>query len=80
MSKHDSHAVRLWGPAYLDIPKSVFATIAWHLANEASGSADSPGAAVSRFLTELYTLGANDIISQEQVKASARALTKQRSK
>ena len=76
ITKNDDHAKELWGAAYDSIPKSVFATIAWHLANEASGSADTPGAAVARFMAELNALGAGNIIPQKQVAPACRALCK----
>ena len=60
VSKNDGVARSHWGEAYDEIPKSVFAAIAWHLANLASGECDTPGAAEARFLAEwqaVETLG-----------------------
>lgn len=61
ITSNDREAVSLWGSAYADIPKSVFATIAWHLANVASGTADEDGAAEARFLEEWEALLAHGI-------------------
>jgi hypothetical protein len=70
--KKDAQAKAAYGSAYDAIPKSVFATIAWHLANEASGTCDAPGAAESRFIEEWDCLIANGLIEQK-VPASIRA-------
>lgn len=51
--KNDGAAAQAWGgTVYAAIPKSVFALIAFHLANLASGECDNPGAAEKRFLEE----------------------------
>lgn len=71
--KSDSHARRLWGAAYDDIPKSVFATVAWHLANLCSESADVPGAAEARAVQEIETLGYGHI-PERQAKAAVKAI------
>jgi hypothetical protein len=52
LNHNDATAHALWGDAYDAIPKSVFAAIAWHLANLASGCCDEPGMAEKRFLEE----------------------------
>jgi hypothetical protein len=53
IADNDAVARGLWGEeAYRLIPKSVFAAIAWHLANFASDSCDVPGMAEKRFLEE----------------------------
>ncbi|GAA2867075.1 hypothetical protein GGQ99_001340 [Aminobacter niigataensis] len=54
--KQDRAARMAWGNAYDAIPKSVFALAAWHLANVASGQADTVGAAESRMIEELEAL------------------------
>src|SRR5690606_3637901 len=56
INKNDGHARAAWGSAYDAIPKSVFALAAWHLANVASDSADSDGAAERRFVEEVAAL------------------------
>lgn len=56
INKNDTHARDLWGDIYDATPKSVFATACWHLANLASGVADTPGAAEARFAEELRAL------------------------
>lgn len=66
LNKNDSHARDCWGDLYDSLPKSVFATAAWHLANIASGEADAPGAAEKRFFEELKALAANGIIPKQQ--------------
>lgn len=71
---YDHHARDLWGAAYDRIPKSVFATIAWHLANVASGQADVEGAAEGRFIREAVALGHNLILPLEHVQSVGRAL------
>ena len=65
-NKHDRHAREHWGEIYDALPKSVFATVAWHLANVASGNADNPGSAKRRFISELNALVANNIIPAPQ--------------
>lgn len=68
-TKNDQHARDHWGEAYNAIPKSVFATVAWHLANVSSGELDASGAAEARFLEELAALGRNEIIDRAQISA-----------
>ena len=65
--KNDSHARECWGDLYDSLPKSVFATAAWHLANVASGAADGPGEAEKRFFEELRALVASGIIPKQQI-------------
>ena len=72
-SKNDQHAKQHWGHVYDAIPKSVFATIAWHLANLASDKADTEGAAEMRFLEELKALVDGDIIPKSQGLSVVRA-------
>lgn len=67
INKADSHARACWGEAYDNIPKSVFATVAWHLA---SVSGDSPGA----FLEQLRALADNGTLPERQANACAKAL------
>lgn len=74
--KNDQHARKHWGKAYDAIPKSVFATAAWHLANLASGEIDEPGAAELRFVEELRALAQNGIISGPQAVAAGSAVAK----
>lgn len=66
-NKNDRHARIWWGDLYDSLPKSVFATAAWHLANVASESPDSDGAAEKRFFEELKALVANGMIPKQQV-------------
>ena len=54
--KNDRVARSLFGPVYDTIPKSVFAAIAWHLANQSSGTCDAIGAAEAQFLREWKAL------------------------
>lgn len=77
MSKNDQHARRCWGSAYDAIPKSVFATIAWHLANASSQQLDDPDMAFLRFFDELRALGHNGIIPTAQVLTTIRAFEKE---
>jgi hypothetical protein len=74
ITKNDSHAKELWGAAYDDIPKSVFATVAWHLANLCSDRADTPGAALERFISEIEVLRDNEMIPKPQAIAALRKL------
>ncbi len=62
--KNDRTARQLFGPAYDAIPKSVFACIAWHLANINSAGADTPGEAELRFIEEWNVLVDNGIVPQ----------------
>jgi len=55
--KNDHEARKAWGAdVYESIPKSVFAYVAWHLANVASEACDAPGEAARRFLMEWRAL------------------------
>lgn len=74
--KDDQHALRQWGAAYDAIPKSVFATVAWHLANLASGEADADGAAEAMFRAELGALIDAGIIPSGQGKRADAAIAK----
>jgi hypothetical protein len=71
--KTDGHAKALWGDAYDAIPKSVWATMAWHLANIASDAPDVAGSAEARALAELDALG-GQIIPERQAKAAIAAI------
>lgn len=76
-SKSDDHARNLWGAAYDSIPKSVFATLAWHLAAQCNGeSADDTDATFLKFYDELRVLGHNGIIPKSQVLAAIRSFEK----
>lgn len=72
-NKNDTAARALWGAAYGDIPKSVFAVAAWHLANLASETADAEGAAEGRFLEEIETLGRGGHLPAAQAARAAKA-------
>ena len=75
--KSDSHAKEIWGgDVYAAIPKSVFASVAWHLANLASGEADNPGAAEKMFLNELAALGRCGIIPTQQMALVINSISK----
>lgn len=74
--KHDNEAVTLWGSAYADIPKSVFAVACWHLANLCSEEPDSPTGALARLADEIEALGLNGCITPEQAARSINALRK----
>ena len=74
MMKQNANGSDHWGRAYTAIPKNVFAVVAWHLANVASGTADAPGAAKQRFSDELTALYHNGIISKAQWKVSLQSL------
>lgn len=73
--KHQTReAYAAWGEAFDAIPKSVWAVVAWHLANVASGEADADGAALARFREELDALIAAGIIPEAQGKRALKAL------
>lgn len=74
--KADGAAHALFGDAYNEIPKSVFAAIAWHLANCASWGIDNPGAAEARFLEEWRALAGGGHIPQRP--PTARVIAKLR--
>jgi hypothetical protein len=75
--KNDVIAREHWGSDLYDrIPKSVFAVVAWHLANIASDSPDFPEAAMSRFVEEVEALEANGLIPEGQARAVIRAFGK----
>lgn len=66
VNKNDQHARQHWPEIYDATPKSVFATVAWRLANIASGQLDGAVAAEARFAEELSTLMAMGIIPAQQ--------------
>jgi len=70
VNKNDAHARQHWPTLYDETPKSVFATVAWHLANIASGQLDGAGAAEARFAEELRALMAMGIIPPKQALKS----------
>ncbi|NVD44363.1 hypothetical protein [Qipengyuania atrilutea] len=71
LNKNDSEARALWGAAYEAMPKSVFAVMAYHLADLASEDGDS---AIGRALEEVNALAMNGLITETQHKNAARAL------
>lgn len=73
--KQDQEAHRLFGEQYGKIPKSVFACIAYHLANLCGESCDDPEAAMRRFYEEWRALHMNGIVPQEPNKAARAALS-----
>lgn len=73
--KDDQVARRMWGSAYNDIPKSVFALAAWHLANIASEDPDGEGQAEARFREEIEALASNKLITPAQAKRVLATLT-----
>jgi len=74
----DEGAKRLFGEAYEKIPKSVFAVMAWHFANAASGIADTPGAAEEIILTELFAVMEAGYITEAQSHSAKKAILKLR--
>lgn len=76
-NKNDIAAREHWGSEVYDsIPKSVFAAVAWHLANIGSAEPDTSGAAETRFVEELRALCNCGLIPEQQAKAALRALAK----
>lgn len=76
IGKNDTHAREYWGACYDEIPKSVFATVAWHLANLCSGSCDADGAAEARAIKEIRILNLSRIIPERQANQAAKAIAK----
>lgn len=74
IGKNDEAARRYWGDAYDGIPKSVFALIAWQLANRCSENCDQPGAAETEFVAELKALVNAGIMDAAQAKRTLTAL------
>lgn len=72
--KKDGAARAAWGDAYAAIPKSVFAIVAWHLANVASDSADDDGAAEKRFVEELAALRDGGHLDRAQATSAIKAI------
>lgn len=72
--KNDRGARIAWGDAYDDIPKSVFALAAWHLANVASESCDAPGFAELRMIEELTALRDGNHLVREQADRAIKAI------
>lgn len=75
--KNDAAARRAWGRAYGDIPKSVFALVAWHLANMASDRAGEPGAAELMVVSEIKALAEGGHMDKKQALAAAKAIAKE---
>lgn len=74
INKNDIHAREHWGRAYDATPKSVFATLAWHLANRASGYAGEPGAAEATAHDEIRALLKSGILPDGQASRAMKAL------
>lgn len=77
VNKNDDHARAYWGGAYDAIPKSVFASLCWHLANLASGEADAPLAAEGRTVEEIRALAAVAILPAAQARTSLAAIERE---
>lgn len=69
IGKHDAPARELWGVAYDDIPKAVFAVVAYSLAARDNG-------AVSTFGEQVSALTRGGIIDQAQSRRVLKALAK----
>lgn len=72
--KNDGHAKEALGLAFDAIPKSVFATLAYRLADRLEGGNDDQGRAFTVMIEELEALALNDIIPADQVKRAVKAL------
>lgn len=72
--KKDQVARSLWGRAYDEIPKSVFAVVAFYLADVASTEGVGNGGEVERFRQELEALLKNQIIDEAQARNALKAL------
>ena len=72
----DSIARDLWGQAYDAIPKSVFAVVAWYLADCASDEGVGNGGELRRFIEELEAMGSNGILDERQVKKALRSVAR----
>jgi hypothetical protein len=70
LGKTDAHARKHWGAAYDAVPKSVFATLAWRLADRIGPEA------VAVALEELDALAANGIIPEIQTNRAVKAIGK----
>ncbi len=78
INNKDGGAKRLFGEAYDKIPKSVFAVMAWHFANAASGIADTPGAAEEIMIAELFAVMEAGYITEAQSHTAKKAILKLR--
>ena len=77
--KSDWQAQEIWEPEiYATIPKSVFAMIAWHLANITSEAVDEPGEAEKRFLEEWDILQQGRHLPQIPTRKVRNHLTRRR--
>jgi hypothetical protein len=70
---NDNAAINLWGEAYARIPKSVFAIVAWYLADICNDVGAGNGQAVARFIEELDALRSNGILNLDQVRRARAA-------
>jgi hypothetical protein len=74
INKNDRHARAAIGEGFDAIPKSVFGTLAYRLADRLCGGNDDRPAAFAMMREELEALGVNGIIPTDQVKRSLKAL------
>lgn len=70
--KQDQEATALFGEAYSAIPKSVFASAAYHLARQLHG--DSHADALAGLRQEILALAANGVVTEAQGKRADSAL------
>jgi hypothetical protein len=77
IGKNDHAARALWGRAYDELPKSVFAVVAWYLADCASDEGVGHGGEVRRFIEELDAMKSNGILDAVQVDRALAALARE---
>lgn len=74
--KSDRAAREQWGSAYDAIPKSAFALIAFHLANNCADEPDTFSGILARFLEEADCLALNGMMPEARAKAIRAAIAK----
>lgn len=74
IGKNDWHARQALGRCYDAIPKSVFATLAYRLADRLNGGNDDQAEALAMMRDELQALSLNGIVPERQAALALKAL------
>jgi hypothetical protein len=75
--RSDDEARSVWGAAYEAIPKSIFALVAWQLANRGARNHDGHALGYGEVVDALNALAAEGIITAEQHGASIAAILRE---
>lgn len=72
--KNDAAARSAWGKAYDEVPKSVFALVAWHLCNLHTDDMESVETAEARAIQEIEMLRDGNHLSRPQADRAIKAI------